>query len=187
MRCASQFFGRSYSLQAAVVSAALCTNFAEAALAGNLVGNYVVGSGANASFIQFQFTNENTYLYEVRYDGSMTGRALFDVVAAAQPGFFSFTYDSFSFGDFVTGITIGTDTDFGYGSPPDYLDYWHYWTRGSATDTWTESFIGFADRVVTNGSWDGWVFNSASAPNAVPAPSALALLAGGLLTTRRRR
>ena len=183
MRCASRFFVCSCTLQSVVLSAALCTNSAEAAL----VGNYVVGSGANASFIQFQFTNENTYLYEVRYDGSMTGRALFDVVAAAQPGFFSFTYDSFSFGDFVTGITIGTDTDFGYGSPPDYLDYWHYWTRASATDAWTESFIGFADRVVTNGSWDGWVFNSASAPNAVPTPSALALLAGGLLATRRRR
>ena len=183
MRCASPLFVCSFTLQSVVLSAALCTNSAEAAL----VGNYVVGSGANASFIQFQFTNENTYLYEVRYNGSMTGRALFDVVAAAQPGLFSFTYDSFSFGDFVTGITIGADTDFGYGSPPDYLDYWHYWTRASGTDAWTESFIGFADRVVANGSWDGWAFNSASAPNAVPAPGALALLAGGLLTTRRRR
>jgi len=106
MRCATPLFVCSFTLQSVVLSAALCTNSAEAAL----VGNYVVGSGANASFIQFQFTNENTYLYEVRYNGSMTGRALFDVVAAAQPGFFSFTYDSFSFGDFVTGITIGADT-----------------------------------------------------------------------------
>jgi MYXO-CTERM domain-containing protein len=183
MRCASQSVVCSSTLGSVILSLALGATSARA----ELVGNYIIGNGANASFVQFQFTNANTYLYEVRYDGSMTGRALFDIVAAAQPGFFSFTYDSFSFGDFVTGITIGTDTDFGYGTPPDYLDYWHYWTRASATDAWTESFIGFADRVVANGSWDGWVFNSASAPNAVPTPSALALLAGGLLATRRRR
>jgi hypothetical protein len=153
----------------------------------SLVGSYVVGSGANASFVQFQFTNNNTYLYEVRYDAPLTGRGMFDVIALAQPSFFSFTYESFSFGDFVTGITIGSDVDSGSGTPPDYLDYWHYWTRASETNSWTESFIGFADRVVSNGSWDGWVFNSGSAPNAIPAPSAIALMALASVSRRRRR
>jgi len=153
----------------------------------SLVESFVIGSGANASFVQFQFTNNNTYLYEVRYDAPLTGRGMFDAIAVAQPSFFAFTYDSFSFGDFVTGITIGTDSDFGSGTPPDYLDYWHYWTRASETDSWNASFIGFGDRVVSDGSWDGWVFNSGSAPNAVPAPSVVALMALTGVSRRRRR
>ncbi len=153
----------------------------------SLVGNYVVGSGTSASFVQFQFTNANTYLYEVRYDGAMTGKGLFAIIGSAQPGFFAYTYDTYSFGDFVTGITIGADSDSGYGTPPDYLDYWHYWTRTSVGDAWTESFVGFGDRTVSNGSWDGWVFNSAAAPAAVPGPGAIALLAMTGMARRRRR
>lgn len=153
----------------------------------DLVGSYAVGTGASRSYLQFEFANSNTYLYEVRYDGILRGDDLFAIVAAAQPSFFSYQVVSFSFGDALFGVTIGGDSNEGFGNPPSYLDYWHYWTRASGTDAWTESFIGFADRVVANGSWDGWAFNSASAPNAVPAPGALALLAGGLLTTRRRR
>jgi hypothetical protein len=44
--------------------------------------------------------------------------------------------------------------------------------------------VGFGDRAVSNGSWDGWVFESASAPMAVPAPGAVALLA--MVAVRRR-
>ncbi len=161
--------------------------FASAPAAAALVGSWTVGSGANSSFVQIEFGNGNAYLYDVRYDGAQTGRGLFDTIAAAQPGFFAFEVITFSFGDALFGISIGGDTNSGFGNPPLYLDYWHYWTRGAVADTWAESFIGFGDRTVSDGSWDGWVFNSATAPAAIPAPGAIALLAIGGLVSRRRR
>ena len=186
MTCAWSCFVLSRTSTRASIAAAISV-LASATASASLVGTYTVGNGASASFVQFQFTNANTYLYEVRYDGAMTGKGLFVIIGAAQPGFFSYTYDTYSFGDFVTGITVGSDSDSGYGTPPDYLDYWHYWTRGAAGDAWTESFVGFGDRAVSNGSWDGWVFNSATAPAAIPAPGVFALLALGGFASRRRR
>ena len=157
--------------------------------AADLVGSYIVGTGSSSSFVQFQFTNLNMYLYEVRYDGALFGDDLFAIIATAQPGYFAYTTQQFSFGVALFGVTIGTDSDVGFGNPPDYLDYWHYWTREGAGAAWTESMIGFGDRAVSNGSWDGWVFNSAGAPAPIPAPGALALLAlsGAWTGTRRRR
>ena len=154
----------------------------------DLVGSYSVGSGASRSYLQFEFANSNTYLYEVRYDGVLRGDDLFAIVAAAQPSFFSYQVVSFSFGDALFGVTIGGDSNEGFGNPPSYLDYWHYWTREPAASTWTSAMIGFGDRVVSNGSWDGWVFNSDAPPAAVPTPAAgLALASGALLARRRRR
>ena len=104
-------------------------------------------------------------------------------IAAQKPSYFEVI--SFSFGDALFGISIGADADEGFGTPPDYLDYWHYWTREGAGQ-WSESFIGFGDRVVSDGSWDGWVFDSSAAPASVPAPGAVALLAFVLPRARRR-
>ena len=156
---------------------------------GDLVGSFTVGSGSSASFVQFEFANANAYLYEVRYDGALFGDDLFAIIASAQPGYFSYDIQSFAFGDALLGVTIGADTNAGFGTPPAYLDYWHYWTRADGASAWTESFIGFSDRAVSNGSWDGWVFDSANAPTAVPAPGVAALLAlsGAWTGTRRRR
>lgn len=176
MKCASvSVFG--------CVSIALVTASASA----DLVGSYTVGSGASASHLQFQFGNANSYLYEVRYDGALFGDDLLAIVAAAQPGFFSYQVESYSFGDVLLGVSIGGDSDAGFGTPPDYLDYWHYWTKEPLDTAWTESFVGFADRAVRDGSWDGWVFNSASAPATLPAPGAVALLALAGVARRRAR
>ena len=169
-----------------VASAIAASSLASVAHA-DLVGSWTVGSGASASFLQFEFTNSNTYLYEVRYDGSLRGDDLLAIVAAAQPGFFSYEVISFSFCDALFGIAIGSDADEGFGTPPDYLDYWHYWTRASSQSAWSASMTGFADRVVADGSWDGWVFNSNAAPSIVPAPATLVLVAAAATATRRRR
>lgn len=153
----------------------------------DLVGSYSVGTGVHASYLQFEFANSNTYLYEVRYDGSLRGDDLFAIVAAAQPGFFSYEAVNFSFGDALFGVSIGADANEGFGSPPNYLDYWHYWTRENGTSAWTSSMVGFGDRTVSNGSWDGWVFNSDAQPSAVPAPGAAFALAAVTTLPRRRR
>lgn len=156
-------------------------------LRAELIGSYVVGSGAKSSHLQFEFSNSNTYLYEIRYDGTLRGSDLLSIAATAQPGFFSYQTVSFSFGDALFGVTIGSDTDSGFGTPPDYLDYWHYWTRESAPSAWLSSVTGFGDRIVADGSWDGWVFNSDAPPAAVPAPAGAAILAVGAALARRRR
>ena len=166
----------------AVVVAASAVSFSHAVL----VGSYEVGTGANASNLQFDFANGDTYLYVVRYDGSITGRDLFDIAKVAQPGFFDFSTQVFPFGEALFGVSIGASSDAGFGTPPDFLDYWHYWTRESGGDPWGFASSGFADRIVADGSWDGWVFGSDGAPTAIPAPgAAIALLA--LVTRRRRR
>ena len=168
--------------------AAIATTFSVVTAAhAELVGTYSVGSGAKTSYLQFDFANSNTYLYAVRYDGTMRGADLLAIVASAQPGFFSYETVSFSFGDALLGVTIGSDTNAGFGTPPDYVDYWHYWTRESETTPWIASLIGFADRTVSNGSWDGWVFNSDLRPSTVPAPTAGVLVALVGLAPRRRR
>jgi hypothetical protein len=88
-----------------------------AAAQADLVGSYAVGSGANTSFVQFEFANTNAYLYEVRYDGALFGDDLFAIIAAAQPGFFSYQVQSFSFGDALFGVSIGADSNAGRRSP----------------------------------------------------------------------
>ena len=174
-------------MKCAVCFVAMMATAANAA--ADFAGSYVVGTGSSSSFVQFQFTNTNTYLYEVRYDGALFGDDLFAIIATAQPGYFSYTTEQFTFGVALLGVSIGADADSGFGNPPDYLDYWHYWTREAGETAWTESWVGFGDRAVSNGSWDGWVFNSAAAPAAIPAPGALALLAlsGAWTGTRRHR
>ena len=95
-----------------VVGIAFATSLVLAAIVGtpranaDLVGSWTVGAGANESTVPIQFGNGNTYLYGVRYDGVETGQGLFEIIAAAQPGNFSFEVISFSFGDALCVITI---------------------------------------------------------------------------------
>ena len=151
--------------------------------AADLVGTDTVGSGQFASFVLFQFDDADQWLFEVRYDAlGLTGRDLLDVIAAERDDVV-FDIVSFSFGDALEGVTIGERTNSGFGTPPDFLDFWHYWVRPEASAEWGFADTGFSDRLVSDGSWDGWVFGSNAAP--IPAPAgAWALLA---LARRRRR
>ena len=180
----SRFVLRPSTIVASVVSSSIASS-----AAAGLVESFVIGSGAQSSHVQIQFANGNSYLYEVRYDVAGTGRSLFDAIAAAQPGYFAFETIDFSFGTALFGISVGGDSNAGFGTPPAYLDYWHYWTRGSADASWSESWVGFGARIVSDGSWDGWVFDSASEPAAVPVPGAGVIPAVGVLMNpiRRRR
>lgn len=175
---------RSFACKIALASAlALFTT--QDSRAG-LVGSYTIGTGSQTSFVQFEFANQNTYLYSVRHDGNLRGSDLLAIMASGQPGFFSYQVVSFGFGDALFGVTVGADSNGGFGTPPDYLDYWHYWTRNGEAQPWATSMIGFGDRVVSNGSWDGWVFNSDAPPSAIPAPAACAMLCLGAIGASRR-
>ena len=157
-------------------------------LQADLIDTFQVGEGSAMAQIQFDFLSGNSYLYEVRWDGSeMTGRDVFDLIDAAQPEYFDFTYIAYDFGDFLTSVTIGSDSDFGDGSEaPDYMNYWHYWNR-SGDESWQSSMIGFSDRVLEDGSWDGWVFGVSDAPQEIPAPATIGVIGAVFASCRRRR
>lgn len=159
-----------------------------ASLQAELVETYEIGEGDALASIQFDFTTGRSYLYEVRWDGSeMTGRDVFDMIGDAQPDIFDFSYISYSFGDFLTSVTIGDDSHTGDGSePPDYSNYWKYWNR-VAGETWESSMIGFSDRILEDGSWDGWVFGVDDSPRAIPAPATIGVLGAVFAGSRRRR
>lgn len=166
------------AIAVAVLSSISSAGFAE------LVDTFDIGEGEFTSTALFQFGNEHQYLYTVHYDGAPTGRDLFDVFGEAQPGFFESVIKSYEFGDFLLGLSIGDDSDEGFGTPPDYFDYWHYWTVELDSGEWGLSMIGFSDRVLSDGSSDGWVFDSNDAP--IPAsPIGFAML--GLTVLRRKR
>jgi hypothetical protein len=154
---------------------------------GGLVASFEVGTGSSISQLQFDFENGNSYLYVVHWEGTTTGRDLLDIVSEAQPGYFVAEIASFSFGDVLFSQKIGADLNAGFGTPPDFYDFWHYWTRESAAATWESSLVGFGDRVMTDGCWDGWVFGNHDAPATVPAAGGMVIFATMLRGSRRRR
>ena len=151
----------------------------------DVVDTFEIGTGESSSSFMFQFGNGNQYMYEFNYDGTMSGQSAIEAIMNAQVGYFVPGIVSYSFGDALNGLTIGDDSDSGFGTPPDYLDYWHYWTKEIESDEWNSSFVGFGDRMITDGSWDGWVFNSNDAP--VPAGATVITLASMGALRRRRR
>ena len=153
-----------------------------------IVGAFSVGSGASTSTIQVDFANGNGYVITYSWDGPATGWSALLAVDAALSDM-SVQYQTFSFGVFLTGVSIGTDHDYGTGDQWPIENYWHYWTA-QPTDTpgsWTSSPIGAADRVLVNGARDAWVFGSPAQPQPVPAPGALATLAIAVALAGRRR
>jgi hypothetical protein len=91
-------------------------------------------------------------------------------------------YQSFSFGQFVTGIGVGTDFQYGEGDLWPVENYWHYWTE--ANGEWQMAMFGAGDRTLVDGSADAWVFGSSAAPQAVPGPGVVVAL---MLAARARR
>lgn len=173
----------------ALVIGSICSTLLSQAH-GELVETWSVGSGAASAEIQIDFMNGNTYVFDLAFEGEIRGRDVFDLVrdeaATIDDLSFDFSLISYSFGDFLTGITLNQDSDYGEGSPPDYLDTWAYWTAEGAGD-WSSSMIGFSDRILVDGSRDAWVFGTGAGPATIPAPATVAFalfLRGG--RARRR-
>jgi hypothetical protein len=167
------------SLLASATMAVACLASSSSAA---IIASYSVGSGSSTSSVQIDFSNGNGYLFTVRWDEPMNGYQLLQYIDS-QLETVSHTAQVFSFGAFVTGIGVGADTEYGEGDQWPIENYWHYWTQDSGS--WQQAMVGASDRTIFNGSFDAWVFGSSVAPQAVPAPGALALLVLGMRSRRR--
>jgi hypothetical protein len=134
-----------------------------------------LGNGPNKATAVVNFSDG----YAVQFDyffseSSLTGTSLLKKIDNDSTAFTT-DIQSFSFGDFVNGLTyldkLGTThTNSGYGGGS---NWWHYWVKDLDTDPWiSPEDYGSADRVVTNGTFDGWVYGSERSPVA-PTPGAV--------------
>ena len=165
---------------AAIASVVVCTSVHAA-----IVDTFTVGSGDKSSTIQIDFENGNGYL--INYSWSASAHSSWDAmlaIDAALPNM-SMQYDTYSFGVFLTGVTIGADTNYGQGDVDPYENYWHLWTKDSAQ--WEQAMFGASDRNLVNGASDAWVFGSSTVPQNIPAPgAAVVFMASAFFIPRRR-
>ena len=89
------------------------------------------------------------------------------------------------FGVFLTGVSIGSDTNYGQGDIEPYENYWHFWTKDSGQ--WEQAMFGASDHPLVNGGSDAWVFGSSTTPQNIPAPGAAVLIMASAFGARRRR
>ena len=165
---------------AAIASVVVCTSVHAA-----FVDTFTVGSGDKSASIQIDFENGNGYL--INYSWSASAQSSWDAmlaVDAALPNM-SMLYDTYSFGVFLTGVTIGADTNYGQGDVEPYENYWHLWIKDSAQ--WEQAMFGASDRILVNGASDAWVFGSSTVPQNIPAPGAAVVFMASALVARRRR
>ena len=164
-----------------------------------LISTVVVGdSAAPYTYnLTVEFANSNYYNFVLRSTAtSLTGENFINTVASYPAAHLTVVQQSFSFGDYVNGITVGNDTSGGYDSTTG--QFWAYW-NGTATDPvqWTSpADFGESGRTITPGQADGWVYSTGTtAPQAtsfaVPEPGTGLLvvlpLAGFLCLRRLRR
>ncbi len=153
---------------------------------GAIIDSFNVGTGANLATIQIDQEDGDGYLFRVAFDSSSytSWDALMDIDAAIPS--LALTYETYSWGIFLTGVSIDGDTDFGTGDLWPIENWWHFWLHDSGT--WNQASFGATDRLLFDGASDAWTFGSPTPPQSVPAPGALALMlfSGAVFRGRRR-
>lgn len=144
------------------------------------------GEGFQSAFVHLEFYEGDAHLFEVFFDGETSGFDLL-VTLDEEPGLeFDLQYESFPFGEMVTGLGYDGLFESGDGSGGD--DFWRYWTRDDVDESWGQPMVGPSDRLVDDGTWDGWVFGRDDAPTPlIPVPGVAAMLGVGLMVGGRRR
>ena len=149
-----------------------------------------LGSGSNTSHLVINFSNGAIAQFEVHYGDILlaghdpaTGKTLIDYVEEETT--LETIQEDFGWGTFLDGISLDGNSNSGFGGGD---DWWQYWVRDSADESWTSATFGFTDRELEDGSWDGWVYGSSAPPMVIPEPGTLllCLLGIGCLMHRRR-
>ena len=145
---------------------------------------YWAGSGSNEAVVVVDF-GPASYAFGYRWeDGTKYRKDLMDAVDMAG----ALNYNQS--GGFLNTISYGSYQNVGQNSWP--TDWWAYFT-GTDGVSWNFSGVGFADRILSNGSWDGWAHQTTDdwppahwPTTSVPEPITLTLLGiGGLLALKK--
>jgi len=147
---------------------------------------YWAGSGSNEAVVVVDF-GPASYAFGYRWEaGTKYGKDLMDAVDLT--GTMNYTQ---SYG-FLNTISYGDYQNVGQNGWP--TDWWGYFTSTDGAG-WTDAPVGFADRVLSDGCWDGWAVQTTDAwPPAnlpttpVPEPVTITLFGiGGLLLGKLRK
>jgi len=154
---------------------------------GDRILSESVGTGAKTSHIVVDF-GPRSYEFDVHYDGNMTGLQALQLLAADSD--FDLAAKSTVYGTQIRSLDYGGYVQSGVGDGGN--DYWAYYTGDG--NSWHYSGIGAGLRLLTDGSYDGWVWYDAQSTGAdfaiaAPEPGSLTILAlaGAALLARRRR
>jgi hypothetical protein len=162
------------------------------------------GSGSAESYLVLDFENgtattpDDSYAFGYLYNPTAQpdGFTMVQALANAKIGF-SYTSTSYSFGDAIDSFSYHGLTEGGFQSS----GYWSYYTTAS-DPVFTQadsSAVGMDDRTLSDGSYDGWAYDTGANPvpvtpmavsTAVPEANASWLLLLGLpliLVAARRR
>ncbi len=157
---------------------------AQPVVAGERIISLSVGSGANTSYIVLDF-GPQSYQFAVHYDEPISSLEALELLASETD--YELLVKDTDFGTQVIGQDFGGFAFIGdgLGTP-----YWSYYV-GDGTD-WDYAMTGPASRILTDGSYDGWVWSGLQDappdfPVAIPEPAALSVLMAGALLLRRRR
>lgn len=174
----------SLPIVGACAFAAVALISASAATAG-IVGTFDIGTGSHWSSIQIDQEDGDGYIFNVHWDAPnyTSWDALVDIDAELDS--LALTYDTYSWGVFLTGISIDSDLDYGTGDLWPIENYWHFWIKD--TGAWEMAMFGASDRVLFDGAHDAWTFGSPALPQGVPAPGAIAITMAWTAVCRGRR
>jgi hypothetical protein len=148
--------------------------------------DYWAGSGNNKAVVVIDF-GPASYAFGYRWDnGTKYGKDLMDAVDLT--GAMNYTQSS----GFLNTISYNNYLNAGQNGWPS--DWWVYFTSTDGVN-WTGAQVGFADRVLSNGCWDGWAHQTTdswppdhSPTMPTPEPFTITLLGiGGLLIRKSRR
>jgi hypothetical protein len=162
-----------------------------------------VGTGENRAALVIDWNdgvNPDSLVWGYRWDETATGTDMIQAIDAADSRF-TVNGSVGQYGLFVDGIRydFGNTQIHDQATTPDWSMTWSYWVSTiENSSSWTSSWVGASDRVLVDGSCDGWSFtawdesyNPVTAPSnpvaAVPEPVTIGLLAMGVLGVIRKR
>ena len=164
-----------------IISAVLMCSLTLAAVAGSTASPIPVGSGANTSMVSIEFSDGNLFDFAVSYDGTATGEDL--LVRMQDETDFEFTGQFFDFGSgpklFVFGMNFAGSSD---GENGNFDTSPVYYKKSRVEEPWSLSSVGASDRVVFDGSVDGWTFTE----SVIPEPGAFWMLVAAIGSTAWR-
>jgi hypothetical protein len=152
------------SAAAWITAALLAIVLAQPAIAQQVEAS--VGGGPDLARVAIEFEDGAEFLFEVLFDESIpiTGLDAMLTLESELPSF-SLVLIDFGFGLLIDGIHYDGHSNEGFGGGE---RYWHYWIRPDELAPWSFSDVGAADRLLSNGAWDGWVYGTALAPSPEP-------------------